>query len=303
MAAKVAIGVLTWRGYGASRACLESLRKLHDWPIRTLVVDNASGTGEGARLATEFGMPVEALTLEVNGGVPTGYNAAIRWAAKRGATHVLLLNNDVVITDPNLLARLLDATDADVAAVGPIVRDLDGTVFSAGGFLSSWKGVGDHWKVPREDRPYAADWLDGPCILVSIAAARRFGGLAPEFFMYWEEMDWCVRARRAGYRCLVQPSTSIVHTRSSREISSQMRYLMLRNGIMFSRRNATFRENVTSFAWLIAARIPKTLVQSVGRQVGPYKTLQIAARAVWWNLIDAIRRRRWRLPSDGPGLY
>jgi GT2 family glycosyltransferase len=298
--AKIAIGVLTWRGYDATRACLESLRILGGWPIPTLIVDNDSGTGEGARLAAEFGAPIEALTLHENGGVPAGYNAAITWAANRGADFVLLLNNDTLITDPAMLKRLIEAIGNDVAVVGPIVRDPDGSLFSAGGFFSMRKGIGDHRKTPvMTDRPYASDWLDGPCLLVSLDAARRIGGLAPEYFLYWEELDWCVRARRAGYRCLVQPATAIVHGRTTREPSPHVRYLMLRNGILFMRRNGTAGENLTSFAWTVAARIPKLVAASVGRQGGIPVAVRVATRAIAWNMTDAIRRRRWRIPADG----
>jgi GT2 family glycosyltransferase len=94
---QLVISILTWRDQDATRACLESLRVLNDWPVPTLVVDNGSGTGEGALLAAEFGSPVEALELPDNGGVASGYNSGISWAAERGASHVLLLNNDATV--------------------------------------------------------------------------------------------------------------------------------------------------------------------------------------------------------------
>ncbi len=300
---KVAIGVLTWRGYDATRACLDSLRTLAAWPIPTVIVDSASGTGEGIRLATEFGTPVEAMTLRENGGVPAGYNAAISWAANRGATHVLLLNNDVLITDSNLLERLLEAADPDVATVGPIVHDMDGPIYSAGGLFDWTKGRSAHLTVPlHRDQAYEVEWLDGPCLLVSIPAAIRVGGLAPEYFMYWEELDWCVRAGRLGFRCLVQPKTSIVHLRSTRKPSMNVRYLMLRNGILFMRRNGSLRQNLTSLGWAVGYK-------SVGLVVKRMRTpraVPSAVAAVWsafaWNVRDARRRGRWRLPPDGPTL-
>ena len=147
MAFTVAIGILTWRGYDATRDCLNSLRILSQWPIPTVVVDNHSGTGEGARLAEEFGAPVEALTLPTNGGVPLGYNAAIRWASARGASHVLLLNNDVLATDPDMISELLRAAGDDVAATGPIVCDSDGQHLLGWWFLVDEEGC----RRPPED--------------------------------------------------------------------------------------------------------------------------------------------------------
>jgi len=297
------IAILTWRGESATRSCLDCLERLHGWPIPTLIVDNASGTGEGARLAAEFGTPVEALTLRENGGVPAGYNAAISWAAKRGASHVLLLNNDVVINDANLLELLLEAADADVAAVGPIVHDADGSIYSAGGLFDWRRGRSFHWTVPlHRNRTYDVEWLDGPCLLVSIDAAMRVGGLASEYFMYWEELDWCVRARMQGFRCLVQPRTSIVHLRSTRKPSMTVRYMMLRNGILFMRRNGSLHQNLTSLGWAVGYKSVGLIV----KRMRTPRAVPAAVAAVWrafaWNVRDARRRGRWRLPADGPAL-
>lgn len=299
---KIVIGVLTWRGYDVTRACLASLRSLNEWPVATLVVDAASGTNEGARLAAEFGPPVEALELRENGGVPAGYNAAIRWAAEQGADLVLLLNNDTVITDPAMLTRLAAAVEDDVAVVGPIVREETGEIFSAGGFMDWRRGHGYHRLRPlRTDRPYPAKWLDGPCLLVSVAAALRIGGLWPDYFMYWEELDWCVRAGRLGFRCVIEPRTSIVHARSTRA-SMRVRQLMLRNGILFMRRHGSISQNLTSLAWVGLYRAPGMVAKRLVRPREAARMAQVIITAFGWNLRDAWKHRRWRLPADGPDL-
>lgn len=293
-AVPVAIGILTWRGYETTKACLESLRILEDWPIPTVVIDNGSGTGEGRRLAEEFGEPVETVEMDSDGGVPVGYNAAVRWASAKQAEHVLLLNNDTVITDPAMLRRLLQAAGPGIGVVGPLILDPDGSTFSAGGALSMTKGYSEHHKAPIDpDRPYDADWLDGPAMLMSLAAARAIGALAPEYFMYWEELDWCVRARRAGYRSVVQPSTSITHMRGTATESDFVRYQLARNRILFLRRNASAVENLTAQFWMSASLI---------RRLGPMPRARAFVRASLWNLRDAVRRRRWRLPADGPTI-
>ncbi len=293
----VAVVVLTWRGEETTRACLRGLTRLSSWPLPTLIVDNASGTGEGDRLAAEFGPPVTSLTRLVNDGVPGGYNAGLRWASQIGASHVLLLNNDVEILDPAMVDRLVEVAAPGVAAIGPLILDPDGSVFSAGGFIDFRRGRWDHRKRPhRAKSPYAAAWLDGPALLVAMEAAQAIGGLAPEYFMYAEELDWCVRADRAGYRCMVQPTTSIVHHRSTRTPSPRVRYLMLRNGVLFMRRNGTAFENVTSLAWLLAWRMPGM----VWRDGWPFRAVRLGLRAIGWNVADAARRRGWRVPADGP---
>lgn len=298
----VAIAVLTWRGEDETRKCLDGLTGLIGWPIPTLIVDNASGTGEGERLAAEFGPPVSALTRLVNDGVAGGYNAALKWAIRRGAGHLLLLNNDVVITDPEMLDRLLAATSLEVAAVGPIVRDPDGSIFSAGGWVDWRRGRGRFWRAPLSAGPYEAEWLDGPCLLVSTDAVRAVGGLAVEYFMYWEELDWATCARKRGFRLLVQPATEITHIRGTSTASMRVRYLMLRNGILFMRRHGTVAQNVTSLAWAVFYKSPGIFVRCVRRPRDLIRVPGAVVSAFGWNIRDALGRGRWRLRPDVPPI-
>src|SRR5688572_14697867 len=119
------VAILTWRSEETTRNCLRSLLLEGRWTGSTVLIDNGSGTGEGERLAREFG--VASVLLHENGGVPAGYNAAIVWARTVGASHVLLANNDLTITDPLLVTRLVALVTGDVAAVGPLVRNENGS--------------------------------------------------------------------------------------------------------------------------------------------------------------------------------
>jgi GT2 family glycosyltransferase len=291
------------RGYDTTRRCLESLRSVRGWPFPTLVVDNASGTGEGERLAAEFGAPVVSITRLVDDGVPGGYNAALSWSASIGASHILLMNNDTIVKDPEILERLLAAAaEPRVAAVAPLTVDGEGSIFSAGGTLDWVRGRSGHRKTALfESDPYDADWLDGPALLVSVDAARVVGGLAPEYFMYWEDVDWCIRARRAGFRCLIEPSTSITHLGGgspSRQAIRQGR----RNAILFMRRNGGWMDNVTSLAYFLTVGALRTFVGSCFAGHGIGVGIAATASGVAWNVRDALSVRRWRVPPDGPGI-
>lgn len=300
---RVVIGILTWNGYALARACLKSLSQLDGWPIRVVVLDNGSREPEGERLAAEFGPPVEAVTLPQNRLVAGGYNALIHAAAERVASHVLLLNDDTIITDPAMLDRLLAATGPDVAAVGPLVLNEDGSLFSAGGTLGRWSGRGGHLQqrdMPADDRPYQVSWIDGPCMLVSIRAACHIGGLDPTFVSTWEDLDWCIRARELDYRCLVEPRTSIRHLRGRTIPARQSQMYLLRNKILFARRHARWPETITAVVWMTLFTLPKQVIQGFP---SPSRTGQVVADA-WaafrWNLVDAVRRKAWHRPASGP---
>lgn len=292
-----AVAVLTWRGEDITKNCLESLQVLSQWPSGIVVVDNASGTDEGRRLAAEFG--VEALTLPRNEAVAGGYNAAIDWAARRGYTHVLLLNNDTTVA-VDIVRPLVDAADEGVAAVGPVVLNDDGSVSTAGGQLWMWAGHARARRAPAAAQPYDVDWIDGSAMLVSVSAASAVGGLSPDFHMYWEEADWCTRARRAGYRIVVQPGAAIRHTRGATVGGLAMRVWSLRSALLFLRRNASVIELITALPAYAALRVPVYLAR-VARVHGARAAIEGLRRSVMWNIRDAVRRGI-RVPADGPTI-
>jgi GT2 family glycosyltransferase len=305
---RVVVGVLTWNGYELARACIASLTGLRQWPLPVVVVDNGSREPEGQRLAGEFGSPVEAVTLPQNRLVAGGYNALIQWAAERGASHVLLLNNDTIVTDPAMLDRLIEAAGPTVAAAGPLVLNEDGSHFSGGGTLGRWTGRSGHLhsrEVPVRDRPYEVPWIDGPCMLVNVQIACLTGGLDPVFVSTWEELDWCVRARKLGYRCVVEPRTTIRHLRGRTIPSEQSRMYLFRNAILFARRHAAWPQTVTTLLAFFLWTVPEQVIFTRPR-VAVFKAAWAAVR---WNLLDAVRRRAWRrevaLPriceADSPG--
>jgi GT2 family glycosyltransferase len=233
--------------------------------------------------------------------VSGGYNALVRWAAERGASHVLLLNNDTVVVDPAMLEMLIAAAQPTVAAVGPVILNQDGSHFSGGGKLGRWSGQSGHLRrseMPALDRPYQVPWLDGPCMLVNVEVACLVGGFDPEFVSTWEELDWCIRAGKLGYSCIVEPRTSIRHLRGRTIPSDQSRLYLLRNSILFARRHASWPETISAGLTFAFVSVPRLVVHSRSR-LGVVKA---AWEAVRWNVADAVGRRRWHREATGPAV-
>lgn len=300
----VVIGVLTWNGFDKASACLESLHSLREWPLPVVVVDNGSEVAEGERLVREFGYPVNSVRLDPNQGVGGGYNEAVRWAAQRGASWILLLNNDTLMVDPDMLTKLLAAAGPNIAAVGPIVLDGEGSVFSAGGELRRWLGWARHKRGSPAgvERAYEADWLDGSCILLSVDTACRIGGWAPIYQTYFEDVDWCVRAFRGGQACLVEPSTRVTHLRSGTIPSVERVRMTLRNHLVFARRHGSRPQQVTSTLFFLLVRCPALLLRSARSRTAFAEGLRAVASAIGWNVRDAARRGAWCLRPDGPDV-
>jgi GT2 family glycosyltransferase len=137
-------------------------------------------------------------------------------------------------------------------------------------------------------------------MLVSIDAACQIGGFAEEYFLYWEETDWCARARRAGFGLKIQPAAFIIHERGGTALPLQTRQYALRNSLLFIRRNIRgWRAALASILWC-AIRIPVFVVR-VSRVHGPSSSANGVLIALRWHARD-IRGRGWNIPPTGPDV-
>lgn len=237
--------ILNWNGLDDTRECLNSLRSVSYPNNRVVVVDNASQQDEAAAIESEFGDFVHVLRSETNRGFAGGVNVGIRYALKRGADYVLLLNNDTVV-HPGFLSALVEAAEAlrDVAAVCPKVyfHHRPDVIYSTGGRVSLWKGVARQIGRGQIDRGQfdeidVRDYADGVCMLVPRRALERVGLFDEEYFLYWEETDWCVRARREGLVSYYVPPARIWHkAERSRSPDARFHYLYRRNALLFVRK-------------------------------------------------------------------
>jgi GT2 family glycosyltransferase len=292
------VAVLDYNGAELTRRCLASLRPLRDVGATILIVDNAGDQPDSAlRLAEAFGDGYVPLRLPSNGGVAGGYTAAMRWADEAGASHVLLLNNDTVLHDVASVVALQRACTEDVAVVGPLVRDETGTITSAGSGLGWTRGRPCHLLRPLSDRPYPTEWVHGSAMLVSLEAYRAIGGLDPTYFMYFEDIDWSVRAWGAGWRCLIEPAATIIHAGSATVRRTDSARWHLRNTLLFKRKHGSTVDHLLFLVYFAARRIPVHVAKNAWPP-SSFVTAVAAAGEAWrWNFAHAARVRSWRLPG------
>jgi hypothetical protein len=224
-----------------------------------ILVDNASGDGTVEAVREAF---PEARVIESGGnrGFSAGNNLGIAEARGRA---LLLLNPDAEVVG-DAIPRLLDGLrdDPSVGIVGPALRYPDGTSQPSRrrfptrltAFLESTL-VQQYWRANRvldryfvADRPDDArqevDWLNGACLLVRREVLERTGGFDEGYFMYSEELDFCERARAAGWRVIYDPTVTVIHHEGAssaqavprRQIdfnTSKVRYYRRRYGRLF----------------------------------------------------------------------
>jgi N-acetylglucosaminyl-diphospho-decaprenol L-rhamnosyltransferase len=224
---ELSIIIVNWNTAALLRGCLASLpAACGDLRCEVLVVDNASHDGSAELVRREF--PTAALIeAGANLGFSRGNNQALPRC--RGA-FVLLLNPDTVCP-PGSLAKLVAFARGrqQLGAVGPLLTDGDGKPTITWGWFPAprhhWLGFVDPGRrldgagwgqrvvhVPRRDEPSRrVDYVAGACLLMPREALAAVGPLDERFFLYFEETDWCRRARALGLAVWYCAETEVIH--------------------------------------------------------------------------------------------
>jgi len=242
---RVVVIVLCWNGVEDTLECLASLRAV-DYPgFRTIVVDNGSSDGTPAIVRSSF-PGVELIETGENLGFAGGNNVGICRAMDGAADAVLLLNNDTTVA-PDFLSELVEAMYRSdrVAAANPTIYYYDepDVIWAAGGAVDLRTGVASQRCIGETDSAERADeeevdYCVGTAILMRREAVETVGLLDPAYFLYYEETDWCFRARDAGYRCIYVPTARVWHkiSRGFDGNAAAQLYYFCRNRLLFLRR-------------------------------------------------------------------
>lgn len=237
----VGIVVLNWKRPYHTIACLKSLEGM-DYPSwEAVVVDNGSGDGSPMLLRREF---PEIVVIEngSNLGFAAGSNVGIAHVIGRGADYVLLLNDDTEVASDAV--RLLVETGESAPAIGilgPKIYYFDqaNVIWSAGGSVGKY-GQAQHLGAGQPDdgtleEVRDVDYVTGCALLTKRKVIERVGLLDERFFAYFEETEWCARARKAGFRVVYVPQARVWHkiNLDARASLRQYLYLMARNRLLY----------------------------------------------------------------------
>lgn len=240
--------VLNWNGWQDTARCLASLRDSVGVDLHVVVVDNGSTDGSPKHLAPLLPTPWgELIRAGRNLGFTGGVNLGLRRAVERGADYAFLLNNDATVA-PDGIVRLVTAAAShpDVGCAGPKIvwADEPGRLWSAGMSIS-WPraAIHAHRDEPddgRYDGRRLVQGLSACALLITRAALERVGLLDERYFAYYEDIDWCLRARQAGLRALYVGDACAAHRGSvttnrgaGRSQSALANYYGARNGLLF----------------------------------------------------------------------
>jgi len=261
-APRVAVIILTWNRVDDIVTCLESFADVHYPNLEVVVVDNASADETVPAVRERF--PWTTLIVnDDNLGYVGGNNIGIRHALANGAEYVFVLNSDTKMTETCLdeLVRIMRA-DPRIGIVGAKNLYMQNPAFTWGKYgVLNWGPmlVRTHGRFVRdypEPSPKDVDWVIGNGCMMSREALETVGIFDEEFFQVNEDVDWCTRARKLGYRVVYVDTAAIYHRgASSADLSKPIvfsyGYFLGRNAILFARKHA----NPLQFAWLLAMMV------------------------------------------------
>ncbi|KNZ70049.1 N-acetylglucosaminyl-diphospho-decaprenol L-rhamnosyltransferase [Thermincola ferriacetica] len=239
---KVYIIVLNWNGWQDTVECVESCQKLTYPNFRILIVDNGSSDGSEAILRNRF-PDIEFIQTGANLGYAGGNNIGIRYALAHGADYIWLLNNDTTVT-PDALTALVDVAEKNpqVGIGGSKIYfyNKPKTLWFAGGHIDFHSGETLHMGMGdldtgQFDYRREVDYITGCSLLARRNLIETIGLMDEEYFLYFEETAWCVKASLAGYKVVFVPESVIYHKESGSTgaRSPLFYYYMTRNRLYF----------------------------------------------------------------------
>lgn len=240
---KVVAVVLNWRRPADTIACVRSLHETAPG-VPVIVVDNASGDDSVEQIRAAF--PGGHLVVnDANLGYAGGNNIGIHSALAQGADAVFIVNNDAIVTAGcvDLLAETMHAWGGEAPVVGPVSLRADEVAttdfYRASVDVRNMALIADgrdqRWAEPAETE-VPTDYVTGSAMLIDARFIRSQGAFDERFFLVWEDVDLCLRARAWADAVIVNTRAHVLHGRSvsfGGEGSPLYWYFFVRNSFLF----------------------------------------------------------------------
>lgn len=239
----ISIITVNYNGFNDTCELIDTL-PLNDDSLEVIVIDNASEKNEALLIEARY-PNVKAIRSNTNLGFAGGNNLGINAATGK---YLFFINNDTIIKDFNInvLINRLESSN-EIGMVCPKIRFAweDNPIQFAGYTKLSRitlrnKAIGFGEKdMGQHNTPHPTPYAHGAAMLVKREALEKVGKMPECYFLYYEEYDWSIMFRRAGYEIWYEPLFTIYHkeSKSTGQNSPLKTYYITRNRLLLARRN------------------------------------------------------------------
>jgi GT2 family glycosyltransferase len=267
--------ILNWNLPEETILCVESVQANSQSDVEIIIVDNGSTDQSVELFRKSFGYTIEIIENSKNLGFAAGINVGIRRALAEGAQSVLLLNNDTIV-DANMIRHLVlvAAKSPQAGIVGPVIYyyDRPERVWRFGDREYRWLPV--PLQLPASvlsktgQTPFRVDYVTACGMLVRRQVFEAIGLFDTRYFMYFEDADFCRRARQAGYEVWCAPQARMWHkvSLSARKQKPATRYAESWGRAQFYQRHPHGFSRALTFAYLLAKSVTTTLRDVVSKE-------------------------------------
>ncbi len=223
---KITVIIVNWNVTKLLQACLTSLRRQTDCSLQIIVVDNASADDSVKMIRDEF-PEIDLITNQTNRGFATANNQGLRQAK---SDYILFLNPDTIVPagSVNTMAKALE-TDSQTAIIAPKILNSDDSVqpsirrdptaFNQALVLLKlinifpWlPGLRSYLQRSFDyDQQQIVEQVKGAAFMMRRETLEKIGGWDEDFFLWFEEVDLCLRTRQSGKHIVYYPKAQITH--------------------------------------------------------------------------------------------
>ncbi|MGB9911135.1 MAG: glycosyltransferase family 2 protein [Microgenomates group bacterium] len=235
---KLSIVILKFNGEEEVFRCLSSLQFIKlpkNWQKEIIIVDNSIKKNKNFNLKFK-NLKIKTILNNKNVGFAKGVNIGIKEALENNSEAILLLNQDTQ-PDKDFLFWLLN-NHADI--VGSIIKFRRGGkwVYDYGGKVDWKKGKASHIEKSKIlNLKFEIDYVSGCCMLIHRPVFEKIGFFDERYFLYFEDVDFCLRAKKAGFKITVEPKSVVTHfLKEGKRKPLWQRWQMIKSNLIFINR-------------------------------------------------------------------
>jgi GT2 family glycosyltransferase len=206
---------------------LASLEQQSLKPGQVFITDNNSDQSLSLR---NYSFPVQITKLAENKGFAAGANTALKNAISNNFNNVMLLSQDVILDSSSAMKMITELVSSNGIVFPTMYNRNTNSVFSKGGSVNKFSGS---IKLSTSRTPKNSEWADGSCLVFTKQVFNSVDGFYEKFFMYFEDVDYCYRAKSKGF------TLKHVDTKVSQTPKGPNSLIRSRNSVIFARRTGS----------------------------------------------------------------